>query len=207
MSRAIQALGVSAVALTVAGLLPPKSRRRRATCRRASRGTPVRPGLRDGGGHAPRPRAHRRAASRARLATEAAAPVVEKRLRDRLGATFGGAWIPAGATRLTVAVTSAAGAARCAPRAPYPKSSPAAKATSTPPAPSSTAAAARAEGTGPRLVRRRRHQQRRRRRSRPGAAAQAARVRRRQRRRTGHRRAQPPSSPGRCTTSAAATST
>ncbi|KUL32392.1 ricin-type beta-trefoil lectin domain protein [Actinoplanes awajinensis] len=46
-----------------------------------------------------------------RLTVEAAAPVVEKRLRVRLGARFGGAWIPAGATRLTVAVTSAADAA------------------------------------------------------------------------------------------------
>ncbi|WP_433295867.1 ricin-type beta-trefoil lectin domain protein [Actinoplanes sp. CA-030573] len=42
-----------------------------------------------------------------RLRTEAAAPVVEKRLRARLGSSFAGAWIPAGATRLTVAVTSA----------------------------------------------------------------------------------------------------
>lgn len=42
-----------------------------------------------------------------RLRVEAAAPVVEKRLRARLGSAFAGAWIPAGATRLTVAVTSA----------------------------------------------------------------------------------------------------
>jgi streptogrisin C len=47
-----------------------------------------------------------------RLRTEAAAPVVEKRLRARLGAAFGGAWIPDGGDRLTVAVTSAAAAAR-----------------------------------------------------------------------------------------------
>ncbi|WP_374238259.1 ricin-type beta-trefoil lectin domain protein [Actinoplanes sp. DH11] len=46
-----------------------------------------------------------------RLTTEAAAPVVEERLRRQLGARFGGAWIPAGGTRLTVAVTSAADAA------------------------------------------------------------------------------------------------
>ncbi|GIF17011.1 ricin-type beta-trefoil lectin domain protein [Actinoplanes teichomyceticus] len=46
-----------------------------------------------------------------RLAVEAAAPVVEKRLRQRLGARFAGAWIPTGATRLSVAVTSAADAA------------------------------------------------------------------------------------------------
>ncbi|MET0423880.1 MAG: ricin-type beta-trefoil lectin domain protein [Actinoplanes sp.] len=43
-----------------------------------------------------------------RLRTEAAAPVVEKRLRARLGADFAGAWIPDGATRLTVAVTDGA---------------------------------------------------------------------------------------------------
>jgi streptogrisin C len=46
-----------------------------------------------------------------RLTTEAAAPVIENRLRKQLGARFGGAWIPAGGTRLTVAVTSAADAA------------------------------------------------------------------------------------------------
>src|SRR4051812_44390596 len=43
----------------------------------------------------------------ARLRTEAAAPVIEKRLRARLGSAFAGAWIPAGASKLTVAVTSA----------------------------------------------------------------------------------------------------
>ena len=47
-----------------------------------------------------------------RLTTEAAAPVVEKRLRKQLGKTFGGAWIPAGGSRLTVAVTTAADAAK-----------------------------------------------------------------------------------------------
>ncbi|MEU8662278.1 hypothetical protein AB0C31_37050, partial [Actinoplanes philippinensis] len=46
-----------------------------------------------------------------RLTVEAAAPVVEKRLRAKLGTRFAGAWIPDGATRLTVAVTSAADAA------------------------------------------------------------------------------------------------
>ena len=47
----------------------------------------------------------------ARLATEAAAPVVDRRLRAHLGAAYAGAWIPAGATRLTVAVTDAEQAA------------------------------------------------------------------------------------------------
>jgi streptogrisin C len=46
-----------------------------------------------------------------RLRTEAAAPVVEKNLRHSLGARFAGAWIPAGAARLTVAVTDPALAA------------------------------------------------------------------------------------------------
>ncbi|MEU4689103.1 ricin-type beta-trefoil lectin domain protein [Actinoplanes sp. NPDC023714] len=47
-----------------------------------------------------------------RLTTEAAAPVIENRLRKRLGdGRFAGAWIPEGATRLTVAVTNAADAA------------------------------------------------------------------------------------------------
>ncbi|MFF5079350.1 ricin-type beta-trefoil lectin domain protein [Actinoplanes sp. NPDC000266] len=40
-----------------------------------------------------------------RLRTEAAAPVIERRLRTRLGSAFAGAWIPAGSDRLTVAVT------------------------------------------------------------------------------------------------------
>jgi streptogrisin C len=43
----------------------------------------------------------------ARLRVEAAAPVVQKRLEARLGSAFAGAWLPAGATRLTVAVTDA----------------------------------------------------------------------------------------------------
>ena len=47
-----------------------------------------------------------------RLTTEAAAPVVEKRLRKQLGKAFGGAWIPAGASRLTVGVTTEANAAK-----------------------------------------------------------------------------------------------
>ncbi|MEV6637640.1 ricin-type beta-trefoil lectin domain protein [Actinoplanes sp. NPDC051470] len=49
---------------------------------------------------------------RARLATEAAAPVVEQRVRARTGKAFAGAWIPAGGTKLTVAVTSAAAAGK-----------------------------------------------------------------------------------------------
>ncbi|QKW14158.1 ricin-type beta-trefoil lectin domain protein [Verrucosispora sp. NA02020] len=40
-----------------------------------------------------------------RLRVEAGAATVERRLRARLGTAFAGAWIPAGGTRLTVAVT------------------------------------------------------------------------------------------------------
>jgi streptogrisin C len=47
-----------------------------------------------------------------RLRTEAAAPVVQKRLRAQLGAAYAGAWIPAGASRLTVAVTDPAAVAK-----------------------------------------------------------------------------------------------
>jgi streptogrisin C len=47
-----------------------------------------------------------------RLRTEAAAPVVERRLRAELGKQFAGAWIPAGKSRLTVAVTTGAAAAQ-----------------------------------------------------------------------------------------------
>ncbi|MFG3555314.1 ricin-type beta-trefoil lectin domain protein [Micromonospora sp. NPDC047557] len=48
----------------------------------------------------------------ARLRAEAAAGVVERRLRGELGAAFAGAWIPPGASRLTVAVTDPAAAAK-----------------------------------------------------------------------------------------------
>ncbi len=47
-----------------------------------------------------------------RLRTEAAAAVVEKRLRSALGTTFAGAWLGAGKQRLTVAVTDASAAAK-----------------------------------------------------------------------------------------------
>ncbi|MCO8276222.1 ricin-type beta-trefoil lectin domain protein [Actinoplanes sp. TRM 88003] len=45
-----------------------------------------------------------------RLRTEAAAPVVQKRLKAKLGPAYGGAWIKKGDQRLTVAVTSEAAA-------------------------------------------------------------------------------------------------
>jgi streptogrisin C len=47
-----------------------------------------------------------------RLRTEAAAPVVQKRLRAQLGTAYAGAWIPSGASRLTVAVTDPADVAK-----------------------------------------------------------------------------------------------
>ncbi|MCG5445932.1 ricin-type beta-trefoil lectin domain protein [Micromonospora sp. NIE79] len=40
-----------------------------------------------------------------RVRVEAVAPAVERRLRERLGSSFAGAWIPQGGDRLTVAVT------------------------------------------------------------------------------------------------------
>ncbi len=46
-----------------------------------------------------------------RLRTEAGAPVIERNLRRTLGSRFAGAWIPSGASRLTVAVTDPALAA------------------------------------------------------------------------------------------------
>ena len=62
-----------------------------------------------------------------RLRTEAAAPAIEKRLRAQLGKAYGGAWIPAGADRLTVAVTTEPQPRRPAPRAPTPSWSTAAR--------------------------------------------------------------------------------
>ncbi|MDT5040008.1 MAG: streptogrisin [Actinoplanes sp.] len=47
-----------------------------------------------------------------RLAMEAGAPVVQRSLKNRLGAAYAGAWIPDGATKLTVAVTDPALAAQ-----------------------------------------------------------------------------------------------
>jgi streptogrisin C len=47
-----------------------------------------------------------------RLRAEAAAAVVEKRLRSALGTRFAGAWLGAGKQRLTVAVTDASAAAK-----------------------------------------------------------------------------------------------
>ncbi|WP_233625230.1 ricin-type beta-trefoil lectin domain protein [Actinoplanes sp. ATCC 53533] len=105
MSRAARTLSVAAAALTVLGVLP-------AASFAAEPPKPAAPNAASRFDMAPGMVAALRRDLRltddqiaARLATEAAAPVVEKRLRTRLGAAFAGAWIPAGGTRLTVAVT------------------------------------------------------------------------------------------------------
>ncbi|MEV0733778.1 ricin-type beta-trefoil lectin domain protein [Polymorphospora sp. NPDC050346] len=49
--------------------------------------------------------------ARARLAAEAAAPALERRLRASLGTSFGGSWLEGDGSRLVVGVTSAADAA------------------------------------------------------------------------------------------------
>jgi streptogrisin C len=115
MSRALKALGVTAAALTAVGVIPSTSFAAETPAPTAAAST-VR------GGAAPFDMAPGMVAAMrrdlelddsqiaARLASEAAAPVVEKRLRAKLGRTFAGAWIPAGATRLTVAITDPAAA-------------------------------------------------------------------------------------------------
>jgi streptogrisin C len=108
MSRAVKALGVAAATLIAVGVLPVDSF---AADKPAPAVVPrfdMAPGM---------VAAMRRDLGltddqlAARLATEAAAPVVEKRLRAKLGQAYAGAWIPAGARRLTVAVTDPAAAA------------------------------------------------------------------------------------------------
>ncbi|GAA3915134.1 ricin-type beta-trefoil lectin domain protein [Actinoplanes auranticolor] len=111
MSRAARTLGVATAALTVLGLLP-------AASFAADTPAPAAPTAAARFDMAPGMVAAMRRDLRltddqiaARLATEAAAPVVEKQLRTRLGTSFAGAWIPSGASRLTVAVTDPAAAA------------------------------------------------------------------------------------------------
>lgn len=111
MSRPVKLLGVAAVAVTTVGLFP-------LTSFAAETPAPTEPAAVARFDMAPGMVAAMRRDLKltddqiaARLATEAAAPVVEKRLRARLGKAFAGAWIPAGAERLTVAVTSAKSAA------------------------------------------------------------------------------------------------
>jgi streptogrisin C len=105
MSRAARTLGVATAALTMLGVIP-------ATSFAAEPPAPAAPSAAPAFDMAPGMLAAMRRDLRltddqiaGRLATEAAAPVVEKRLRARLGPAYGGAWIPAGGSRLTVAVT------------------------------------------------------------------------------------------------------
>jgi streptogrisin C len=111
MSRAVRALGVAAATLTALGVLP-------AASFAAEPPAPAAPSAASRFDMAPGMVAAMRRDLRltddqiaTRLATEAAAPIVEKGLRTRLGTSFAGAWIPAGATRLTVAVTDPGAAA------------------------------------------------------------------------------------------------
>jgi len=111
MSRAVRTLSVATAALTALGVLP-------AASFAAEPPTPAAPNAASRFDMAPGMVAALRRDLRltddqiaARLATEAAAPVLEKRLRTQLGAAFAGAWIPAGGTRLTVAVTDLGAAA------------------------------------------------------------------------------------------------
>jgi streptogrisin C len=111
MSRPVKLLGVAAVAVTAVGLFP-------LTSFAEETPAPAAPAAVARFDMAPGMVAAMRRDLKltddqiaARLATEAAAPVVEKRLRARLGKAFAGAWIPAGGERLTVAVTDASSAA------------------------------------------------------------------------------------------------
>jgi streptogrisin C len=111
MARSPEVLLIGAVAITVVGLTPLVS----------FAGTDARPAVPTAAGArfdmAPGMLAAMRRDLRlsddqiaTRLATEAAAPVVQRRLARKLGGTYAGAWIPTGADRLTVAVTDPAAA-------------------------------------------------------------------------------------------------
>ncbi|AGZ44908.1 ricin-type beta-trefoil lectin domain protein [Actinoplanes friuliensis] len=111
MSRPVKVLGVIAVAVTAVGLSP-------FTSFAAETPEPAAPTAASTFDMAPGMAAAMRRDLKltddqiaSRLATEAAAPVVEKRLRAQLGKTFAGAWIPSGSERLTVAVTDPKAAA------------------------------------------------------------------------------------------------
>ncbi|MEU7904458.1 ricin-type beta-trefoil lectin domain protein [Actinoplanes sp. NPDC049118] len=111
MSRPVKLLGVAAVAVTTVGLFPLTGF---AAEPPSPTGTPAVSRFDMAPGMVAAMRRDLKLTDdqiAARLATEAAAPVVEKRLRARLGTAFAGAWIPAGAARLTVAVTDANSAA------------------------------------------------------------------------------------------------
>jgi len=102
MSGYLKALGAVAVALTTVGVVPVASFAAETPPPAAAPRFDMDPGM-----VAAMRRDLRLSDDQmaARLATEAAAPVVEKRLRGKLGGAYAGAWIPTGAERLTVAVT------------------------------------------------------------------------------------------------------
>src|SRR3954468_18425567 len=106
MARKLNALAVAAVALTAVGVTPLVSSA-------AETPKPTVPGLDLAPGMLAAMRRDLKLDDTqiaARLRTEATAPVIEQRLRAELGTAYGGAWIPAGAGRLTVAVTDPAAA-------------------------------------------------------------------------------------------------
>jgi streptogrisin C len=111
MSRAVRTLGVATAALTLLGVIPAVSFAAEPSTPAPAPGAASRFDMAPGMVEAMR-RDLRLSDDQiaARLAAEAAAPVVEKHLRAELGADFAGAWIPAGATRLTVAITDAGAA-------------------------------------------------------------------------------------------------
>ncbi|MET8090519.1 ricin-type beta-trefoil lectin domain protein [Micromonospora sp. NPDC005220] len=106
MKRAPKMLGVAAAAITLLGLTPTighaDARPAPPTAPSATPALDMAPGM----VAAMRRDLHLTDAQIAkRVRTEAAAPTVESGLRERLGSSFAGAWIPDGGDRLTVAVT------------------------------------------------------------------------------------------------------
>ncbi|GAB3960148.1 hypothetical protein GCM10027614_81240 [Micromonospora vulcania] len=105
MNRSSKTLGVAAVVLAVLGLTPTVGHAAPGpppTTPAAAPGRDMDPGM----VAAMRRDLHLTDAQiDRRVRVEAAAPAVERRLRERLGTAFAGAWIPPGGNRLTVAVT------------------------------------------------------------------------------------------------------
>ena len=105
MKRAHKTLGVAAAAITILALTPTVGHADADPSLIAPAATPtldMAPGM----VAAMRRDLHLTDAQIAgRLRTEATAPTVERRLRERLGSSFAGAWIPQDGERLTVAVT------------------------------------------------------------------------------------------------------
>ncbi|MEU5942292.1 ricin-type beta-trefoil lectin domain protein [Micromonospora sp. NPDC047548] len=111
MARPVKALVVAAVALTVVGASPLVSFAAERSAAATPTATPsfdMAPGMLAAMRRDLKLDDHQIAT---RLRTEAAAAATEHRLRGELGAVFAGAWIPSGASRLTVAVTDPSAAA------------------------------------------------------------------------------------------------